>query len=126
MRASTVVWKRALGGVLVAEVALFGAAFLWVAVYSHLIAPGQDPAAYRQYAQVASPWVSVVAGVPLFYALGRWLRSRAAAVWLYALYLAFDAALLAGLPTPGPVPWALVAASWATKLGAVLAGARER
>lgn len=126
MTPSTLAWKKVLGGVLAAEVLLVAAAFLWVAIYSHLIAPGQDVSAYRQYAQVASPWVSVIVGVPLFYMLGRWLKSRRAAALLFGLYLALDVALLASLPTPGPIPWAMVVASWATKLASLLAGARER
>ena len=126
MTLSTVAWKKALGGVLAAEVLLVAAAFLWVAIYSHLIAPGQEVSVYRQYAQAASPWVSVIVGVPLFYLLGRWLKSRRAAALLFGLYLAFDVALLASFPTSGPIPWAMVAASWATKLASLLAGARER
>lgn len=126
MTPSTLAWKKALGGVLAAEVLLIAAAVLWVAIYSHLIAPGQEVSAYRQYAQVASPWVSLIFGVPLFYLLGRWLRSRRAAALLFGLYLAVDLALLASWPTPGPIPWAMVAASWVTKLASLLAGARER
>lgn len=119
-------WKKVIGGVLAAEILLVAAAFLWVAIYSHLIAPGQAVSAYQQHAQVASPWVSVVVGVPLFYGLGRWLRLRRAAAWLFGLYVAFDLVLLASVPTAGPTPWVLVAVSWATKLASLLAGARER
>ncbi|MBL8316169.1 MAG: hypothetical protein JNK55_20730 [Rubrivivax sp.] len=126
MTPSIEAWKKAIGGVVAAEVLLVAAAFLWVALYSHLIAPGQEVSAYRQYAQVASPWVSVIVGVPLFYLLGRWLKSRRAAALLFGLYLAFDVVLLAGFPTPGPIPWAMVAASWVTKLASLLAGARDR
>jgi len=55
MTPSIEAWKKAIGGVVAAEVLLVAAAFLWVALYSHLIAPGQEVSAYRQYAQVASP-----------------------------------------------------------------------
>lgn len=126
MITSALAWKKALGGVLAAELLLVAAAFLWVAIYSHLIAPGQEVNAYRQYAQIASPWVSLIVGVPLFYILGRWLKSRRASALLFGLYLAFDVALLASFPTSGPIPWAMVGASWATKLASLLAGARER
>ncbi len=126
MGASIFPWKKAIGGTLAAEVVLVAAAFLWVAIYSHIIAPGLEMNAYHQHAQASGPWVSVLVGMPLFYALGRWLRARRAAVLLFALYLVLDLALLAAIPAPGPVPWALVAASHATKLAALLAGARER
>lgn len=121
-----VAWKKVVGGVLAAEVVLIAAAFLWVAVYSHLIAPGQELSVYRQHAQLSGPWVSVVVGVPVFYLLGRWLRSRRAAASLFGLYLALDLALLAAIPAPGSLPLAFMAASYATKLASLLAGARER
>jgi hypothetical protein len=128
MGPSNIAWKKVFGGIAAAEVVLVAAAFLWVAVYSHLIAPGQEMNAYRQYAQVASPWVSVIVGVPVFFLLGRWLKSRRAAMLLFGLFLALDMVLIAVIPapTPGPLPLALFAASYATKLAALLAGARER
>lgn len=126
MSPTPIAWKKVLGGVLAAEVLLIASAFLWVAIYSHLIAPGLGMSAYHRHAQAASPWVSVIVGVPLFYFLGRWLKSRRDAAVLFGLYLAFDIALLAGFPNPGPIPWAMVGASWATKLASLQAGARER
>lgn len=119
-------WKRVLGGVLVAEVVLVAAAFLWVALYSHLIAPGQDVSAYRQYAQQASPWVSVIVGMPLFCLLGRWLGSRRSAAALFGAFVALDVALVLAVPSQGPLPLAMMAASHVTKLAALLAGARAR
>lgn len=126
MAALNVAWRKVIGGVLGAEVVLIAAAFLWVAIYSHLIAPGQEMSAYRQHAQVSSPWVSVIVGVPVFYLLGRWLKSRRAAALMFGLYLALDLVLLLAMPAQGPLPLAFMAASYVTKLAALLAGARER
>lgn len=50
-------------------------AFLWVAIYSWLIAPGQSEAAYEAYAMRISPWSSVIAGMPILFGAG-WLLAR--------------------------------------------------
>lgn len=126
MSSSNFSWRKVIGGVLVAEVVLIAAAFLWVAVYSHLIAPGQEMSAYHQHAQASGPWVSVIVGVPVFYLLGHWLRSRRSATLLFGLYLALDVALLAAIPAEGSLPVAFIAVSYITKLASLLAGTRER
>lgn len=60
-----------------------------------------EHAAYEAHAQVSAPWVSLVAGLPVFFLAGRVLRSRfpyptasrdGFAVW--ALYTATDFALV--------------------------------
>lgn len=51
------------------EIALVLSAVAWVAIYSYLINPGQDLVYYQNHAQLASPIVSVVVGMPyLFFA----------------------------------------------------------
>ena len=50
-------------------------AFAWVAIYSHLVAPGQGEAAYQAYALRAVPWSAVIAGVPILLGAG-WLLAR--------------------------------------------------
>ena len=128
MTSSDVAWKKVLGGVLAAEVVLVMAAVLWVAIYSHVIAPGLALNVYRQHAQWSGPWVSVIVGIPVFYLLGHWLRSRRAAMMLFGLYLVLDMLLIVVIPAPaqGPLPLALLAASYSTKLVFLLAGARRR
>src|SRR5688500_15164831 len=61
MRMRDIRWGAAIGGMLVAEVAQIAAAFAWVALYSYLVHPGETPAFYQRYAEVAGPWVSVLA-----------------------------------------------------------------
>lgn len=50
-------------------------AFLWVFIYSALIAPGQSEAAYEAYAMRVAPWSSVIAGIAILFAAG-WLLAR--------------------------------------------------
>ena len=69
-------WPWALAGFVLIELTLIGAAFGWVAIYSHLLAPGRSLASYQAHAQVASPIVSVIAGVPVFWGAGRILLRR--------------------------------------------------
>ena len=49
-------------GVMAANVA---ATFLYMVVYSYVIDPGHDKAYYEAHAQVAAPYCSLVAGMPL-------------------------------------------------------------
>src|SRR6266576_2941159 len=80
-------WGRACAGALIAEIAQIAAAFGWVAIYSYLINPGQPMATYQAHAQASGPWVSILAGAPIFYAASRWIaRSRPTALALFAIF----------------------------------------
>jgi hypothetical protein len=98
-------------------------------VYGHLINPGHEKEFYDNHIQIAAPYCSIIAGIPLMFLAG-WLisswwegrfRTEAAlAVWgVYAL-IDIAVALMAGVTmrTAG-----LVAISLLTKLGAVYLGA---
>ena len=118
-------WGRALGGALLAEGLLIGSAFAWVAIYSYWLNPGQPLAVYEQYAQVSSPWVSILAGIPIFYALSRWLaRNWPTALALFILVMVVDMLLLA-TASNGQLPLGLVAASHLSKLLACYLGTRS-
>jgi hypothetical protein len=120
-------WLRAIGGALLAEVTQIGAAFLWVAIYSYLINPGQPMAVYQQHAQASSPWVSIFAGAVIFYLVSRWIaRSVPTALALFVVFLVIDGLLLA-LASAGAnlAFWALVGASYSTKLLACYLGGRH-
>ena len=80
MRRRDIRWGAALGGMLLAEVAQIAAAFAWVALYSYLIHPGETPAFYQRYAELAGPWVSVLAGTPIFYLVCRWIGAGSGCV----------------------------------------------
>lgn len=102
------------------------AAFLWVAIYSLLIAPGQEKAAYEAYAMRVAPWSSVIAGIPIMLAAG-WLLARwhgggwDTGIWAAAAYIVLDVIILAaaaGMAAFSPV----VALSAVTKLAAAALG----
>lgn len=131
MRMKDIRWGAALGGMLLAEVAQIAAAFAWVALYSYLVHPGETPAFYQRYAQVAGPWVSILAGTPIFYLVCRWIGSRdPARAWptamaLFGLFALLDLALTLAAGAPSPRLVGFVAASYLLKLLAChLAGRR--
>src|SRR5215471_4069944 len=75
------------------EVALMISAFAWVAIYSYLIHPGEAANYYENYAQSASPWVSIVLGIPYWFLACRWVGqkagSRAVAMCVWAWFITF-------------------------------------
>lgn len=121
-------WGRAVAGALIAEVGQIAAAFGWVAIYSYLINPGQPVAAYEAYAQVSGPWVSILAGAPIFYAASRWIaRSRTNALALFGIFFVIDGGLLVGMTQSwADFPFALTGLSYFTKLAACVFGGRSQ
>lgn len=117
-------WVRAIGGAIIAEVLLVASAFAWVAVYSYLINPNQPLAVYEQHALDSGPWVSILAGVPLFYAVARWIaRDRPTALAFCTIVLVFDAMVIMWAAGTGPgLPLWIVALSYGSKLMAVWFG----
>ena len=100
MKLKDIRWGAALGGMLVTEIVMIAAAFGWVAIYSYLIHPGESPAFYKQYAMVASPWVSLITGIPIFYFVCRWIGSHSPArAWptamaIFGIFFAVDLVLM--------------------------------
>jgi hypothetical protein len=117
--------------VLVANVAL---SILYMVLYGHVIDPGHEEKYYNDHIQVAAPYCSIVAGMPLMFAAGWWvtgwwrreLGMRAAWV-VWAAYAVIDLAIIAAAGISLEVGVLLVISiSLATKLAAVLFGARTR
>ena len=115
--------------VLVANVA---ASILYMVVFSYLIDPGHEPNYYNDHIQVAGPYCSIIAGIPLMFLAGWWVAGwwrralglRAAwIVWL--AYTSIDLAVLvvAGMSLGVGL---LFVVSFATKLVAALCGAKVR
>jgi hypothetical protein len=101
--------------------------FLWVAIYSMLIAPGQGEAAYQAYAMRAAPWSSVIAGAPILFG-GGWLLARwHGGGWRTGIcagigYVAIDVAIILAAGALAAMA-GIIALSSATKLAAAaLAG----
>jgi len=120
-------WGRACAGALTGEVTQIAAAFGWVAIYSYLINPGQPFATYQAHAQVSGPWVSIIAGAPIFYAASRWIaRTLPTALALFGIFLVIDGGLLVGMTESwNEVPFVLAGLSYLTKLGACALGGRR-
>jgi len=120
-------WGRASGGALIAEIAQIAAAFGWVAIYSYVIDPGQPFATYQAHAQASGPWVSILAGAPIFYAASRWIaRSQPTGLALFAVFFVIDGTLLVGMMESwAGAPFALIGLSYLTKLFACALGGRH-
>jgi hypothetical protein len=115
--------------VLVANVA---ASIVYMVVYSYVIDPGHDPQYYNDHIQVAGPYCSIVAGIPLMFLAGWWVTGwwrRALGVrpaWIVWLaYTVIDLAILLAVGLTIRVAL-LFGVSFATKLAAAHFGARRR
>jgi hypothetical protein len=117
-----------LGVALLVLVVNVGISILYMVVYGHVIAPGHEEAYYQEHVQIAAPYCSIVAGIPLMFLAGWWVsRSREAGlgiraaliVWL--TYAAIDLGILAAFGITPRIA-ALTAVSLLTKLAAVYAG----
>lgn len=93
-------WGWALAGAVLAEATMVAAAFAWVAFYSMALHPGEAASFYQAYALRAAPWVSVIAGVPIFYGICHWLAARApprgwpSALAVFGFYALIETAFL--------------------------------
>ena len=115
--------------VLIANVA---ASFLYMVVYSYVIDRGHDEQYYRDHIQVAAPYCSIVAGIPLMFLAGWWVGGwwegwfavRAAlVVWLAYVLIDLTVLVATGLSTKVAI---LFAVSFLSKLAAVYLGALSR
>lgn len=102
---------------------------LYMVVYGHLIDPGHEEQYYRDHIQVAAPYCSIAAGIPLMFLagwrVGGWWEDHfavkaALVVWLAYAIIDIGALLAAGLTASIAV---LFAISFLTKLVAVYLGA---
>ena len=120
-------WGRASVGALIAGIVQIAAAFGWVAIYSYVIDPGQPIATYQAHAQASGPWVSVLAGAPIFYAASRWIaRAWPTALALFAIFVVIDWALLVVMiENWTSVPFVPFGLSYLTKLCACALGGRH-
>ena len=102
---------------------------LYMVVYSYLINPGHEKEYYDAHVQVAAPYCSIVAGIPLMFLAGWWVGgwwqgefAVKSALVIWFAYAAIDIVIVlaAGLT---PTTAILVAVSLVTKLAAVYLGA---
>jgi len=127
MNVSRLAWL--VGVALLTMVANVVASILYMVVYSYLIDPGHDEQYYNDHIQIAAPYCSIVAGIPLMFLAGWWVGGwwqrefalkSALVVWL--VYAVIDIAIMLGAGVT-PMLAVLIAVSLLTKLAAVYVGA---
>jgi hypothetical protein len=100
MTDASIRWGLATVATLLAEITLIMLSIMCVAVYSYAIHTGETAEFYSAFAKVSGPWVSLIAGGPVFFLIARWIRRRApasalgTAMALCAFYLAIEVAVL--------------------------------
>lgn len=108
-------WGLAVVATLIAEITMIALSVLCVAVYSYAIHTGETPEFYGEFARVSGPWVSLIAGGPVFFLIARWIRRRApsaafaTAMAMAGLYLSIEIAALLLWPgdTSATVPFVI-------------------
>src|SRR5687767_337463 len=124
---SRIAWL--VGIALLVMIANVVASILYMVVYGYLIDPGHEKEYYDAHVQVAAPYCSIVAGIPLMFLAGWWVGGwwqgefavkSALVVWLTYAVIDVAIVLAAGVTSRMAV---LVAVSILTKLAAVYFGA---
>lgn len=94
-------WGWIIGFALMIMIINVGISILYMVVYGHFINPGQPESHYQEHVQIAAPYCSIIAGIPLFYLVGRFLTRRwlspmrvQAALGIALFYSLIDVALL--------------------------------
>ena len=102
---------------------------LYMVVYSYAIDTGHDAKYYEEHIQLAAPYCSIVAGIPLMFSAGWWVGGwrynklpvkAALVVWLAYVLIDISVLIAVGLTTGIAI---LFAVSFLTKLVAVYLGA---
>ena len=108
------------------------ASVLYMVVYGHFINPGQEAKFYQDHIQVAGPYCSIIAGMPIMFCAGWlvagwWGRSLGARpamfVWLAYTVIDLSILLIAGMSLGVGI---LFFISFATKLAAAYWGSSVR
>ena len=124
---SRIAWL--IGIALLVMIANVAVSILYMVVYSYMIDPGHDNQYYEAHIQVAAPYSSIVAGIPLMFLAGFWIsgwwegkfavQSALVVFFVYAL-IDFAAIMAAGFTARIAM---LFAVSFVTKLPAIYMGA---
>jgi len=109
-----------------------GISILYVTFYSYVINRGHDEQFYQEYAQVAAPYSSIVAGIPLMFLIcwrvGGWWEAEfaiKAALLVWVVYAVIDVLALVAGGMSGGMPTRMIglaAISLITKLAAAYFG----
>jgi len=88
---------------------------LYMVVYGHVIDRGHEKAHYDAHVQIAAPYCSIVAGMPLMFFVGLW----AGGFW--GAKLAVQSALIIGATYAVIDLVSLAAAGWTSRMGVLVA-----
>jgi len=103
-----------IGAAIVVLVVNVAVSFLWVGVYSYAINPRQTQQYYQEYAQVAAPYSSIIAGAPLMFLMCWWVAGwwndlgLKAALLVWLVYTVIDVLLLAGVAMKEGLPTRMI------------------
>jgi hypothetical protein len=108
-------WGLALVAALLSHITLIVLSIICVVVYSYAIHTGESQEFYNAFARASGPWISLIAGGPVFFLVARWIRRRAPSAALgtamaqTGLYLALDVTVLLLWPadTAGAIPFVI-------------------
>ena len=105
---------------------------LYMVVYGHLINPGHEEQFYQDHVQIAAPYCSIIAGIPLMFLAGWWVAGWKAsspvvrtALVVWVVYAVVDFTILVASGAIGKLA-AIFVVSFLTKLAAVYFGAVVR
>lgn len=122
---------KLIGATLIYLVTNVAISILYVAFYAYVINPGHPPVFYEQYANVAAPYSSIFAGMPLMFLMCWWLSRRwtpdlalKSVLVIWIIYVIIDLSVLfaSGMTTRLAI---FSSISLATKLIAAVLGARK-
>jgi hypothetical protein len=123
---------RLVGVAVMVMLANVTASVLYMVVYSYVIDPGHEPKYYNDHIQIAAPYCSIAAGIPLMFLAGWWVAGwwqrkpgikAALLVWLAYTVIDLAVLLAVGVTLTLAIPFVV---SVASKLSAAYFGARMR
>ena len=129
MTNTSIRWALAVGTGLLAQITMIIISIICVAVYSYAIHTGESQEFYNAFAQASGPWISLLAGGPVFFLIARWIRRRApsaalgTAMAMAAVYLAIEVAVLLLWPVNTVVAFLVMIGCFVPKLAGVWLGA---
>lgn len=117
-----------IGAMFAAMILNVGATILYMVVYGYVINPGQPAEHYPEHAQVAGPYMSIIAGIPIFFCIGylvrRILNWAPGPICFWALYAAVDLSVLTAVGGWSALLAVQATVSMAAKLGAAILGSK--
>ena len=129
MPTTSIRWGLAIVAGLLAQITMIVVSIICVAVYSYAIHTGETPEFYSAFAMTSGPWVSLIAGGPVFFAIARWVRRRApsaapgTAMAMAAFYLAIEVIVLLTWPGTPAATFPLMIGGFVLKLAGAWLGA---